>query len=503
MGAEFWPRPVPAVAAILVCAVIARCGESAASEIRLDIGAQLNRSEERGSSRQLAQQPKPNVPPRKAASAKSKAPVASSPAARVYRPPDSRPRHDDEKLKQAGIHKYASRRLLLYTDISPELAKPLPPLMDRAYEAWEAYFGTLPPDRQGTDFQMTGYLMADRQRFVDTGLLPEALPGFAHGRHRGAEFWMNDQADDYYRAHLLLHEGTHCFMTIVPNVMLPFVFYMEGMAELFGTHQTDDKGRVQFGVMPGNKEQFPGLGRIRMIQDDVHKSGPRPLEEIVRLEPPEFAKNSSYAWSWALCEFLNSHPRYRDRFRRIGDHIGRATPLDDLLKLFEADGRDLREEWLLFAANLCHGYDIERTAIDFKSGKLLGGGSAATAEIAANRGWQPSGVQVESGQTYHITAKGRFVLAREPKPWESEAQGVSIRYCDGRPLGMLVGTIRSTAPPDKSPWTTMLDTIPVGRDRKIVCATTGTLYLRVNEFWSELADNSGTLTVNIQSGDGK
>ena len=420
-------------------------------------------------------------------------------AATVYRPSDTRPRHDDGKLKQQGIACYTSKRLLLYTDIDARLARPLPLMMDQVYDAWEACFGPLPPDREGSDFQMTGYIMADRDRFVQTGLLPEALPGFAHGRHRGAEFWMNDQTDDYYRAHLMLHEGTHCFMTIVPNPMRPFVFYMEGMAELFGTHTTDAAGRIQFGVMPHHRDDCPGLGRIRMIEEDVQKIGPTGLNTIVRFQPEAFDTNSSYAWSWALCEFLNQHPRYRDRFRKVGERISASTPFEDFDKLFAPDARDLHEEWALFAVNICHGYDIERSAIEFKPGReFTRSTSSIRATIAADRGWQSSGVQVEAGRSYQTAAQGRFSLAQEPKPWESEPQGISFRYCEGRPLGILLGAVRSAAPLEKSPWTTMTETIPLGRAARFTAPRSGTLYLRVNEYWNELADNRGTLDVRIE-----
>src|SRR5262245_34936226 len=54
-------------------------------------------------------------------------PPASQP---VFRPSDDRPKHDDAKLEKFGIHKFESKRLILYTDIDPEIAKTLPPYVD-------------------------------------------------------------------------------------------------------------------------------------------------------------------------------------------------------------------------------------------------------------------------------------------------------------------------------------------------------------------------------------
>jgi hypothetical protein len=417
----------------------------------------------------------------------------------VYRPSDMRVAHDDDKLAKAGIHKYASKRLILYTDIEPAAAESLPGLMDQAYDAWVAYFGPLPPDREKSEYQMTGYIMADKELFAEAGLLPEDLPDFNHGRHRGQEFWMNDQPTAHYREHLMLHEGTHCFMTAVPNSMMGFVWYMEGMAELFGTHFTAADGTTTFRVMPHDRELYPGLGRIRLIEDEVAEQGQRDLQTILDTRPIAFLKNDAYAWSWAVCEFLDSHPRYRDRFRNVGRQMAVKSLQTDLAEVFGNDWTDLREEWLLFAANLCHGYHTQRAAIEFRAGMpLTASNSPHVVEIAADRGWQSSGVLVEAGKTYLIRATGRFTLAQQPKPWVSEPQGISFRYHAGRPLGMLLGTIRSTQPPAKEPRTTMLDVIPVGRELEFEAPVTGTLYFRVNEFWNELADNTGAIRVELK-----
>ncbi len=413
----------------------------------------------------------------------------------VYRPSDSRPRHDDAALEKAGIRKHASRRLLLYTDIDDTRAASLPPLMDLVYEAWEEYFGPLPRDREGTNFQMTGYIMADRERFLSTGLLPQDLPGFLHGRHRGAEFWMNDQTADYYLQHLMLHEGTHCFMTIVPAPMGNAIWYMEGMAELFGTHTLAPDGSARFRVFPGERDQFPGLGRIRMVREEVRAGRLLGLEALFAVRGQDFAKNALYAWSWALCEFLDSHPRYQERFRHISEHVAPDDPRAGFVRTFEEDWTDLSDEWQLFAQGLCHGYDVERAVIQFAPGQPVAG-KPATATIAADRGWQSSGVQLDAGHTYRITAEGRFTLAQEPKPWESEAQGVSIRYCEGRPLGLLLGTIRHATAGDEP--SSMRNAFAVGRELVITPEATGTLYLRINEFWNELADNTGELNVTVE-----
>lgn len=445
-----------------------------------------------------SEQPEKNIPePDAVAPSKS---AAAEPVQRVVRPTLKTPAHDDARLAGMGIHRYESKRLVLYTDIDPEFARPLPKLMDEAYAAWEEYFGPLPPDSEGTDFQMVGYIMADRALFREGGLIADDAKILLEGVFRNQLFWMNDQPIDYYRRHLMIHEGTHCFMSAFPNPTNRFIWYMEGMAELFRAHQTDGEGHTTFRLFPHDRESFAGLGWIRLIDDDRRAGGPRTIEGVTGMQSNDFQKYNAYAWSWALCAFLNGHPKYRDRFRRIGSLVtNRGDATVELEQVYKADWPELSEEWIVYAGNVCYGYEIERTVLDLAPGKPISkADEPSKTEIAADRGWQSSGLLVERGKSYRITAAGRYTLADDPKPWESEPQGISFRYHGGLPLGIVVATIRSVTPVEKSPHTTMLEVLPIGREKQITPAVTGTLYFRVNDFWNELADNKGSVQLTVE-----
>lgn len=420
-------------------------------------------------------------------------PKQPSEPAPVFRPEDTRPRHDDAALEEIGIRSFESKRLKLYTDIAPELARPLPGLMDQAYEAWEEYFGPLPPNRAGTAYQMTGYIMTDRRLFLEAGLLPEDLVGFLHGRHRGAEFWMNDQEHDYYRRHLTIHEGTHCFMTTMPGVMAP-TWYMEGMAELFGTHHLDKDGKATFRVMPKRSLDVRSWGRLQIIANERKAGRLRSLTDIFSLQHNDFLKVEAYAWSWALCKFLDTHPRYRQRFRELGGYLEGRAFVAKFQELYRNDQRDLNREWTLFAAGFNYGFDFERAVVEFTAGQELKLGSEAVCEIAAGKGWQSSDTILKEGETYRILATGRVVVANVPQPWSVEADGVTIRYHAGRPLGMLVATVLG---PDAVKVATVAVT-PIGREAEFIAPHDGTLFFRVNDYWSELADNSGAFRVQTK-----
>lgn len=415
------------------------------------------------------------------------------------RPADDRPQHDDAALAEIGIRRYASQRLVLYTDIAPEIARTLPPLVDAAYPAWVEYFGALPEAADGSEFQLTGYVMRDRALFRDAGLLPEDLIEFEHGRHRGYRFWMAEQRYDYYRRHLLIHEATHCFMLILPRPTRPPLFYLEGMAELFGSHQLRPDGQVEFRVMPQDPNDAVGFGRVEMIQQAVRAGRGKSLAEVLQLSAQDFTESKSdpYAWSWAVCKFLDAHPRYGPRFRELAAVGEGAEFRRRMADWLAADGDRMQAEWDLFIHTLAYGYDIPRAAIDFRGGEPLPAGRSVTSTVSSAAGWQSAGVRVEPGQAYRLTSTGSVTLAREPKPWLSEPQGITIEYAGGYPLGRVLAAVQCDTLVPEGEIGRLSRPIDVGRESTFKSPVAGTLYLRVNDHWNRLADNEGAYQIEI------
>jgi len=217
------------------------------------------------------------------------------------------------------------------------------------------------------------------------------------------------------------------------------------------------------------------------------------------LKSSDEIKVTTYAWVWALSSFLDSHPRYRDRFGELARDLGRADFKRTFHGLYSHDLPDIWTEWPVFAASLKHGYDFERMAIKFQRGEPLKAvGESKSISIAVDRGWQSSHILVRQGEEYEVKPDGRFTVAQKPKPWVSEANGISFRYCDGRPLGMLLAAIRCETGTGELQREPMLDTIPIGSGRKFIAATTGTLYFRINDFPGELDDNAGSLKIEVR-----
>jgi hypothetical protein len=215
--------------------------------------------------------------------------------------------------------------------------------------------------------------------------------------------------------------------------------------------------------------------------------------------------NAGYAWTWAWATFLDSHPRYRERFRGLIPHVGDK----DFNARFEATFRgeidDIDIEWAGFAKELDYGRDLARTSVTLATGEELPNNQTKTVSIDTSRGWQSTGVIVSPVQTYQVKAKGRYQLAAGPPVWQSESGGVTIRYHSGAPFGMLqaaiVPDLEHPAGSDTlNPMTWGLDhPIPVGLGATITTPLVGTLYLRVNDSPAELSDNVGTLEVEIRS----
>ena len=170
-------------------------------------------------------------------------------------------------------------------------------------------------------------------------------------------------------------------------------------------------------------------------------------------------------------------------------------------------GRNLQAEWQAYVATLDYGYDFERMAIDFQPRQAARRQAAQRSTIAADRGWQSSGVWLEAGKSYRVSGerplpnRGR-TTSDGAQTWPCEPGGVTIEYHDGRPLGMLLGAIVERRSGD-------------GRGRHVVCQAdrdwprharssrraSGTLYLRVNDSAARLDDNRGTLDESTSRAD--
>ncbi len=400
---------------------------------------------------------------------------------------------DDARVAAEGIRKLQGKHLILYTDLDsePEVDE-LPAVFDRAFPQWCEYLGV--DAKEHDDWSLTGILMRDKQRFRRAGLMPDDLPPFPHGYARNFEFWLYEQPSAYYRRHLLLHEGTHGFMNTLLGSCGP-PWYMEGIAELLATHRWRD-GRLTLNVFPADRDEVPMWGRVKIVKEAYAERRGRHLRDVIEYSRTAHRQNEPYGWCWAAAAFLDGHPRYRERFRELPELVRYADFSRRFDTMMAADWDPLCEEWELFVADLEYGYDTVRNAIDFQPGAPLPRGGAS-ATVAADRGWQSSRLFLEAGKTYRLAAAGRYQVADHPQIWWCEPGGVTIRYWDGQPLGILLAAVRPEKydPPTPS---ALVRALVVGLKAEIRPTESGTLYFRINDSPAELADNAGILTVRVE-----
>jgi len=414
-----------------------------------------------------------------------------------------------------SLRTLSGKRLGLHPYVAGAELDALPEVFDQAFPQWCKYFGLKESDH--ADWRMTGCLMEDEARFVRAGLMPKELPPFEHGFSWNDALWIRRQPSDYYSRHLLLHEGTHGLMNTLLGGCGP-TWYMEGMAEYLGTHRWRD-GRLELGYMPKSRDEAPGWGRVRLIQDAVAQHKTLRLPEVIELNPVGRRENEFYAWCWAAVFLLDRDPRFQERFRQLIPLVQRPDFNQQFRRLFESDWDQLCRQWQIMTVDLEYGYDPVRCAVDFAPGSYSPRpAEGKTIRIDAARGWQNTGLRLEAGASYRITASGRYQVANpfsprplagegpggrasedpgKPKIWWGEPGGVSIRYYRGQPLGVLLAAVlpdRTGPDGDAAPSRPSV----VGLDATLAPERTGTLFLKINESAGELSDNAGELRVEVR-----
>lgn len=394
-----------------------------------------------------------------------------------------------------GMHRISGKYVDVITDMPLDDAlRELPKVFDAAVPHWCAAFD-VDIDRV-SQWRAQAYVMRSRERFLRTGLLPDNLPQFPYGFQWGNNLWISEQVTDYYHRHLLIHEGTHWFMSRhFGNNGPPWL--MEGLAEWYGTHRWDGES-LAVGVVPSSKNEVPGWGRISVIQQQLSDGIAPPLETILRYGSTAHRDAEAYAWSWAAVLFLKHHPDSREVFKDLLEQPMRPdqTMTRWFFRRIKTRWPRLRAEWNATITDLEYGFDVAKPMAKLSVSPLA---LATEQEIAisAQQTWQATGIKVEAGQRLSIRASGEFVVGKTTKPWRCLPDGVTIEYYRGQPLGSLMLTVMS--PLEKEPdAANLIDMVKVGSQLDWKATSSGEVFFRVNERSSGLADNSGSLQVRVE-----
>lgn len=400
--------------------------------------------------------------------------------------------------RRAGLRVLESRHLALVTD-RPDRAgdgvADLPRIFDEAFACWCRHYGIEPESQR--DWRGCGFLMVDKERFRAAGLLPDTVPAFRNGFCDGNRFWLADQSNASYRRHLLLHEGVHAFTTTVRGLDTP-EWYTEGIAEFLATHRLEDDAegvpRFRPTPIPGRTSDVEQLGRIETLRDAAAAGRTQPLARVFTA-PVGNHEIAAYAASWAAVAFLSRHPAHAADFAALERGLLDERFTERLTSRPGWDAARVARDHAAFIADLDYGYDFERTVIDWSPGRPLT--AVQRVAVAADRGWQNTGFTVAAGNVTRFAATGRIEVGRleaaraAPTVLESEADGITLRWYRGRPLGRLL----------VAQWiddTRGFRVLATGAEGECAAAVGGPLFVKINESAGGLADNRGRLNVEFQ-----
>jgi hypothetical protein len=190
-----------------------------------------------------------------------------------------------------------------------------------------------------------------------------------------------------------------------------------------------------------------------------------------------------YLHSWAFCYMMLHNPNYSKRFHSLGNAF--VAEQRDIFDDYFAPARDKIEfEHQLFLQHASIGYRVDLCAWDWsRRFTALEAGQSHKTCVAAGRGFQPSGVSVTGGQRYAYEAEGHWSLSAGGLPIDANGD------VDG--AGRLVGVVLNDR--------TLSEPFPLGTQGTLKPPTSGKLYLRCQDAWNEISDNSGQINLTISS----
>ncbi len=430
--------------------------------------------------------------------------TSANAAAPRFRLSDDRPELDRAKLLAEGLRVVESKHLILVTDLPADAVKDFPLLADALFATLEHRLGKLAPDAAGRTFQVTGFLMDAPERFDRAGLLPPEQYAIRHGRHLGYRFWMNNQTADYYRRHLMLHEFVHCFLMCEFGMQdIPPLWYTEGIAEYFATHQLKaEVAKSEFGVLPNSLKGFEGWLRITEIKrhfnlepsETGELAGILPLQTVLHPPNSTFVADSQYAHAWALVWLINHHPELKTAFAPVAATRTRRQFDDALAKIPRTTWTQMDQIWPLYVDGLEEA-DVNSVRFPLLNDAAQQGTKTPSLplefKLEADKQWVSTTLTLQKDREYTLTCSGRYVVEKTTRPWLSEPNGITIDYVRGRPLGEVIAVIVS------ADGTESTRHIPIGTARTLKSPIAGILWLQVNDHWAQREKNEGTVQVRV------
>ena len=262
------------------------------------------------------------------------------------------------------------------------------------------------------------------------------------------------------------HETVHAYCIQAFGTTGP-TWYAEGMAEM-GQYWTKGDSSVQ--------------ARPEVIRY-LRSSAPRPLREIVAGGQVTGDSWQNYAWRWALCHLLANNTNYAPRFRPLG--LGLLTRQDvSFEQVYGPMAREVSFEYRFFLQHVEKGYRADLCSWDWSKEfrPLTTTTRTVAARVMAARGWQATGLTVARDAQYECSAIGTWKTSKSNAAVDADG--------DEHGSGRLVGIVLDDQDELGEPF-------DLGKSTVFTAPASGNLYVRCNDSWDQLADNSGRIALKL------
>ncbi len=261
------------------------------------------------------------------------------------------------------------------------------------------------------------------------------------------------------------HEAVHAYCAQTFGRTGP-TWYSEGMAEMGQYWVKDD---LSVNCHP-------------VVEQYLKRSKPKAIDEIIGVD--DVGGWQDYAWRWALCHLLENNSNYRARFRPLGIGLLQNKPVS-FVATYGASAKEINFEYQLFLQNFSRGYRVDLCSWDWKT-RFIRPRSATShvvSKIDAKKGWQASRLLVKKDEAFSIKTSGVWKVQPEGEMLDATGQE------DGK--GKLIGIIFNNY--------RISDPFLVSPEETFVAPHDGKLFLRCQDHWHEIADNVGSVTVQIKT----
>lgn len=374
------------------------------------------------------------------------------------------------------VDDFTSRHFLIHTDLAPQEAKALSKQLETLLMLLSEYWGR---PAQGI---IECYVVEDlsawppslQQSFDQEGLSKiQAGAGFCSTRvlARGNRFVSRGVVYAVADAGVVRHETVHAYC-IQAFGRAGAQWYAEGMAELGQNWVQDDRG----------------VRAHPVAVQYLHDNPPTTLSELIVTDERIGGTWQDYARWWSLCHLLEYNPNYSTDFRTLGAAVLAGRGGGGFEQVFGPRADQLSFEYRFFLEHLDNGLRVDLCAWDWdrEFHRISATGRTVAASIQAARGWQPSGLTVDQGVALDYAATGNWKTSKDAELVDADGRQDGPGG-EGRLVGILMRDYQLGEP------------FPLGTSGTLDPSESGDLYVRCQDDWIGLDDNSGRISLRFSA----